>query len=166
MTSSNNQETLDSNRKAYPDGDPVTRFLRARGFEVSAYYMGKTSLLLGARFEYQGVEIVYRVEGDTLIMAIYRRLHSSESGLKNIFEPFIWFSERLIYDIPEIRFMRGNPDALSAPDGKGLTTRKLHRFYRHLMGAEPDPEPGWYRFELINYKTMRQRQQERSSKKD
>lgn len=71
--------------------------------------MGKTSLLLGARFEYQGFEIVYRVENDTLIMAIYRRLATSEKsavkGLKNSFE-------------------------------------------------------------LINYKTMRQRQQERSSKKD
>ncbi|WP_066015332.1 hypothetical protein [Endozoicomonas atrinae] len=157
--------TDSSDAKPYPVDDPVTRFLQAQGFEVSACYMGSTSLLLGARFEYQDVEIVYRVENDTLIMVIYRRLNSAEHGLKNIFEPFIWFSERLIYDIPEIRFMRGNPDALPAPDGKNLTTRKLHRFYRHLMGAEPDPEPGWYRFELVNYKTMRQRQKERRLKK-
>ena len=154
-----------SDIRPYPADDPVTRFLQAKGFEVSAYYMGNTSLLLGARFEYQCIEIVYRVEDDTLIMVIYRRLNSAENGLKNIFEPFIWFSERLIYDIPEIRFMRGNPNALTLPDGKNLTTGKLHRFYRHLMGAEPDPELGWYRFELANYKTMRQRQKERRQKK-
>ncbi len=169
MTSSDSPENKSPERKPYPDDDPVTRFLQAQGFEVSAYYMGKTSLLLGARFEYQGFEIVYRVEDDTLIMAIYRRLATSEKsavkGLKNSFEPFIWFSERLIYDIPEIRFMRGNPDALPAPNGKGLTTGKLHRFYCHMMGAEPDPEPGWYRFELINYKTMRQRKQEKNVNK-
>ncbi len=154
-----------SDIKPYPVDDPVTQFLQAQGFEVSAYYMGNTSLLLGARFEYQGLEIVYRVEDDTLIMVIYRRLNNTKNGLKNIFEPFIWFSERLIYDIPEIRFMRGHPNALTSPDNKNLSTRKLHRFYRHLMGAEPDPEPGWYRFELANYKTMRQRQKERRQKR-
>lgn len=144
-------------KKPYPEDDPVTLFLRGLGFEVSAYYMGSTSLLLGASFEYKESEIVYRVEGDTIIIVIYHRLNNTAIGLKNSFEPFIWFSERLVYDIPEIKFMRGKPNALPALKDSALSSQKLLRFYCHLMGAEPDRQIGWYRFELANYKTMRER---------
>ncbi|WP_299731260.1 hypothetical protein [uncultured Endozoicomonas sp.] len=157
------KKTEPREKKPYPEDDPVTRFLRDFGYEVSAYYMGSTSLLLGASFEYNGFEIVYRVEGDTIIMVIYRRLDDSAKGLKNSFEPFIWFSERLIYDIPEIKFMRGKPNALPALKDSALSSQKLLRFYCHLMGAEPDPQIGWYRFELANYKPMRERLRERKS---
>ena len=132
-------------RKPYPENDPVTEFLRNAGYEVSSYFMGSTSLLLGARFEYHGFEIVYRVKEDTIIMIIYRRLNKSANSLKNSFEPFVWFAERLIYDIPEIKFMRGKPDPLPAKKaGKTrkdshLNVKKLLRFYCDIMGAEPRP---------------------------
>ncbi len=150
--------------KDYPVNDPVTVFLRDRGFEVSAYYMGNTSLLLGARFELNGFEIVYRVDDDKLIIVIYQRITAAASGLKNGFAPFLWFAERLAYDIPEIRFLRGNPEALSTFSDKGLSTAKLLRFYSHLMGGEPDEELGWYCFDLLNYQTMRRRWRKKREK--
>ena len=150
--------------KDYPVNDPVTLFLRAKGIEVSAYYMGNTSLLLGGRFERNGFEIVYRVDDNKLIIVIYRRIGETAGGLKNSFSTFLWFAERLVYDIPEIHFLRGNPEALSTLNGRGLNTSRLLRFYSHLMGGEPDEELGWYCFDLQNYQTIRSRWRKRREK--
>ena len=144
----------------YPNHDPVTQFLTTQGIFVSSYFMGNTSMLLGGRFELEGFETVYRVENDTIILVVYRRIETQSNSLRNAFKPFIWFLERLVYDIPEIRFMRGNPDAMLA-NGKGLSNRQLYRFYCEVMGGVSDPEIGWYQLELCNYETMQQRRKNR-----
>lgn len=149
-------------RQPYPENDPVTRFLRDKGFEITAYYMGSTSLLIGGRVEYDGCEIIYRVEGDVVIPVIYRRIESAPKGLKNRSRALLWFIERLAYDIPEIRYVRGNLDPVPARDNDGLSIKKMYRFCFELLGAAHDPEPGWYRIDLSRYQSLKARQRDKA----
>ncbi|MGB1272121.1 MAG: hypothetical protein ACPG5T_08610 [Endozoicomonas sp.] len=149
-------------RKPYPENDPVTRFLRDKGFEINAYYMGSTSLLLGGRVEYDGCEIIYRVVEDVVIPVIYRRIEPAPKGLKNQSRPLLWFIETVAYDIPEIRYVRGNLDPVPTPDNDGLCIKKMYRFCFELLGAEHDPELGWYRIDLSKYQPLKARHREKA----
>jgi type III secretion system regulator LcrR len=139
--------------------DILTNYFTKNNIKVRDYYWNSTSLWLGNRIEHGDKEIIYRIEKDTVIVVIYRRISKKINNLHNPFRSFIWFVETIVNNIPKIRYIKGQVDALTLNNDNALTSARLIDYYCRIMGGLIDGSllSGYLWFDLKNYQTMQQR---------
>jgi type III secretion system regulator LcrR len=141
--------------------DILTKYFIKNNIKVTDYYWNNTSLWLGNRIEHYDKEIIYRIEQDTIILVIYRRTSKKINNLQNPFKSFIWLVETIAYNIPDIRYIKGQVDALTLNNDNVLSSARLINYYCRIMGGIIDGSllSGYLWFDLRKYKPMKQRKQ-------
>ncbi|WP_181321905.1 secretion protein [Trinickia symbiotica] len=122
--------------------DPVTRFLKAQGLEPTVACFGSSDFVIGWRVRLSGFELVYRVEGDQMIVCDFLP-GEGERESNGAVMAFVRFVHGLERQVPELGSVRGMfLESLSNP---ALTAerRRLARVLQ-LQGAawhEIDGDP-------------------------
>ncbi|MDE1460995.1 hypothetical protein [Spartinivicinus poritis] len=133
--------------------DVLSKQLQQLGFTVEPYYLKNSFFALGYQVTINDFQLVYRLEANTVVFIIYRRL-SAQRGLKNpflVFQAFIY----LLTLIPEIKHVTGSANALKTDLRRPLSTEKLKIVYKQWFnGRTSHWENGqeWFTFELKNYR--------------
>ncbi|MCX4024653.1 hypothetical protein H0A36_09885 [Endozoicomonas sp. SM1973] len=133
--------------------DVLSKQLQQRGFIIKPYYLRKSSFQLGYQLTINGFQLVYRLEGNTVIFIIYRRM-SARNNLKNpflVFDAFLY----LLSSIPEVHEVKGSADALQACFTNPLSTEKLKVIYKQWFNGQTSHwEHGqeWLALQLSDYR--------------
>ncbi|MEX3956758.1 secretion protein [Trinickia sp. EG282A] len=88
--------------------DPVTRFLKAQGLEPTVACFGSSDFVIGSRVRLSGFELVYRVEGDQMIVCDF--LPGEVEGKREsngAVMAFVRFVHGLERQVPELESVRG-----------------------------------------------------------
>ncbi|MGL4858820.1 MAG: hypothetical protein ACRC5A_03600 [Enterobacteriaceae bacterium] len=86
--------------------DPVTRYLATQGIEVTPAYFGKSRLEIGKRWEAPNWFIIYRVEGDELIICQFTS-KKKNGGLSSAVKQFTDKLRGIRRHVPQIKRFRG-----------------------------------------------------------
>ncbi|KAB0470338.1 LcrR family type III secretion system chaperone [Vibrio sp. IB15] len=131
----------------------LTQSLVASGIEVKPYFWQKSTILLGYRYEFDGMELVFRVEEGEIIIVLLRRT-SPNQGLGNPFSALFVLAEHAIRLYPLDWTIRGNVDVLR---GSNMSSQRLAQFYLRACGASHDQQEDWYFLRLSDYRPLRKR---------
>lgn len=136
----------------------LTQSLIASGIEVTPYFWQKSTILLGQRYEYDGMELVFRVEEGEIIIVFLRRI-SPNQGLSNPFSTLFLLAEHAIRLYPFDWSIRGNVDVLRESN---MSSQRLAQFYLSACGASLDEQEGWYFLRLSDYRPLKKRKSKNS----
>ncbi|HDM8205464.1 TPA: LcrR family type III secretion system chaperone [Vibrio campbellii] len=131
----------------------LTESLVASGIEVTPYFWQKSTILLGHRYECDGMELVFRVEEGEIIIVLLRRI-SPNQGLSNPFSALFMLAEHAIRLYPLDWAIRGNVDVLR---GSNMSSLRLAQFYLRACGASHDEQEDWYFLRLSDYRPLKKR---------
>jgi hypothetical protein len=86
--------------------DPVTLFLKTQGIEPTVAYFESSDFVIGWRTRMADVELVYRVEGDQLIVCDFQA--TGDDGDSNgAVMAFVRFIHRVERHVPQLGSVRG-----------------------------------------------------------
>ncbi|MCE7729845.1 LcrR family type III secretion system chaperone [Vibrio campbellii] len=131
----------------------LTESLVASGIEVTPYFWQKSTILLGHRYECDGMELVFRVEEGEIIIVLLRRI-SPNQGLSSPFSALFMLAEHAIRLYPLDWAIRGNVDVLR---GSNMSSQRLAQFYLRTCGASHDEQEDWYFLRLSDYRPLKKR---------
>ncbi|MFA0154405.1 LcrR family type III secretion system chaperone, partial [Vibrio sp. 10N.261.46.C10] len=117
-----------------------TQSLVASGIKVTPYFWQKSTILLGQRYECDGMELVFRVEAGEIIIVLLRRIIPNQ-GLRNPFSALFMLAEHAIQRYPLDWIIRGNVDVMR---GSSMSNQRLAQFYLEACGASHDEQEDWY----------------------
>jgi hypothetical protein len=86
--------------------DSVTVFLKSQGIEPTVAYFESSGFVIGWRIRTGGFELVYRVEGDQLIVCDFEAI-DSEGNPNGAVAAFIRFVHRIERQVPQLALVRG-----------------------------------------------------------
>ncbi len=86
--------------------DPVTLFLRSQGVEPRVACFESSDFVIGWRVRMTGFELVYRVEGDQLIVCDFQPT-ADDGGSNGAVMAFIRFVHRIERAVPQLACVRG-----------------------------------------------------------
>jgi type III secretion system regulator LcrR len=132
--------------------DKLTASIVEAGIEVTPYYWQQSNIVLGQRFEHDGVELVYRVDEGEIVIVLLRRLRPNH-GLANPFACLFYLAEHACQQFPPQWLIRGNVDVLR---GSSMNSDRLARFYLRCCGASHDKQQDWYSLRLADYRPLKQ----------
>ena len=139
---------------------PLSQSLVASGINMSPYFWQKSTILLGHRYEFDGLEVVFRVEEEEgeIIIVLLRRIRPNQ-GLNNPFSALFLLVEHAIQSYPLDWVIRGNVDVLR---GSNMSSPRLAQFYLRSFGASHDAQDDWYFLRLGDYRPSKKRKSKNS----
>ncbi len=133
--------------------DKLIRSLQDAGVEATPYYWQQSAIKLGDRIEFDGMELVFRVEEGEIVIVLLRRT-SINQGLRNPFSCLFMLAEHAVRLYPPDWVIRGNVDVLR---GSNMSNQRLAQFYLTACGASHDVEADWYLLRLADYRPLKNR---------
>lgn len=121
------------------------------GIKVRPYFWQESTILLGHRYEYDGMELVFRVDDGEIIIVLLRRIAPNQ-GLSNPFSALFLLAEHAIRLYPLTWSIRGNVDVLR---GSNMSSPRLAQFYLRACGASHDEQEDWYFLRLSDYRPLK-----------
>ncbi|MFA0629242.1 LcrR family type III secretion system chaperone [Vibrio sp. 10N.222.49.A3] len=131
----------------------LSQSLVTSGIKVRPYFWQKSTILLGHRYEYDGMELVFRVDDGEIIIVLLRRITPNQ-GLSNPFSALFLLAEHAIRLYPLNWIISGNVDVLR---GSNMSNQRLAQFYLGACGASHDEQDDWYYLRLSDYRPLKKR---------
>ncbi|WP_318429409.1 LcrR family type III secretion system chaperone [Photobacterium leiognathi] len=129
--------------------------LVASGINVTPYFWQKSTILLGYLYEFDGMELVFRVEVEKgeIIIVLLRRI-SPNQGLSNPFSALFLLAEHAVQLYPLHWTIRGYVDVFR---GSNMSSQKLAQFYLRVCGASHDEQDDCYCLRLSDYRPLKKK---------
>lgn len=134
-------------------GCKLSESLTASGLVVTPYFWQKSTIVLGQRYVYDGMELVFRVEEGEILITLLRRIHPN-LGLSNPFSALFLLAEHAIALYPSSWVIRGNVDVFR---NSTMSSHRLAQFYLRACGASHDQQEDWYFLRLSEYRPLKKR---------
>lgn len=134
-------------------GCKLSESLRASGLEVTPHFWQTSTIVLGQRYVYDGMELVFRVEEGEIIITLLRRIQPN-LGLSNPFSALFLLAEHAISLYPSNWVLRGNVDVFRHSN---MSSHRLAQFYLKACGASHDKQEDWYFLRLSDYRPLKRR---------